>query len=240
MSKSKEVTKKESTVPAMSMADWGAPQVSSQDIVIPKILCMQGLSELVTDDKAKMGDLVDSLTSEVIGNCAEGIEIIPFHMEKILIVSKHDGSDYQFDRIEPSSPANENLPYEQDTAEGKFKNEHCMNFYCLRPDDMSLPYIVSFKGMSRKSGKILATQMFVKNAAAGKVPPAFVMKLEGTKTKNDKGTFMVLKTSPSRESSNDEINQAFTWYKTVNQGGVKVHEDTQGEAPVVSDDDVPF
>lgn len=236
---SKELKKQESNLPAMTMADWGQPQVSSSDIIIPKILCMQGLSELVTDDKAKMGDLVDSLTNEVIGNCNDGIEIIPFHMEKILIVSKHNGSDYEFDHIEPSTPENERLPYEQETPEGKFKNEHCMNFYCLRPNDMSLPYIVSFKGMSRKSGKVLATQMFVKNATAGKVPPAFVMKLTGTKTKNDKGTFMVLNTAPVRESSNEEISVAFNWYKTVNQGGVKVHEDTRGEAEFTSDD-IPF
>lgn len=238
MSKSKELKTQESNVPAMSMADWGTPQVSSKDIVIPKILCMQGLSELVTEDKAKMGDLVDSLTSEVIGNCTEGVEIIPFHMEKIIIVSKHDGSDYQFDHIESSTPENENLPYEQETPDGKFKNEHCMNFYCLRPEDMSLPYIVSFKGMSRKSGKILATQMFVKNAAAGKIPPAFAMKLEGTKTKNDKGTFMVLKTSPVRESNQEEISSAFAWYKTVNQGGVKVHEDAPKKEG--QPEDLPF
>jgi hypothetical protein len=239
MSKNKEVIKQESNevAVAMSMADWGAPQISSQDIIIPKILCMQGLSELVTDDKAKMGDFVDNMTNEIVGNYKDKpMEFIPFHMEKILIVSKSTGSDYEFDHIEQVDASNSNKEYEEVIDGVKYKNEYCMNFYVLRPDDMSLPYIISFKGMSRKSGKILATQMYARNAAAGKVPPAFVMNLAGKKTKNDKGTFIILETSPVRESKPSEINEAFKWYKTVNAGGVKVNEGVQQE----SSSDVPF
>lgn len=231
MSKNQEVAKSESSVPAaaMNMGDWGQPQVSSKDIVIPKILCMQGLSQLVADEKAKMGDLVDSMTSEVIGNCtSKPVQFIPFHLEKILIVSRYSSGDWEFDHIEPVTPANENTPYETEVGGTKYKNEYCMNFYVLRPEDMSLPYIISFKGMSRKAGKILATQMFVRNAAAGKIPPAFVMELCGTKTKNDKGTFFVLESKTVRDSTDEEISSAFTWYKTVNSGGVKAHEE---EAP---------
>ena len=228
MSTNQEVTKQESTAVATEemMGAWGTPQVSSKDIIIPKILCMQGLSQLVSDEKAKMGDLVDNMTNEVIGNCVKKpVAFIPFHMEKILIISKKVGNDFEFERIEQVTPANENKPYEEQVGDDLFKNEFAMNFYVLRPEDMSIPYIISFKGMSRKSGKILATQMFVRNAAAGKIPPAYVMELSGTKTKNDKGTFFVMETKSVRESSQEEIKSAFTWYKTVNAGGVKVHEE---------------
>lgn len=230
MSKNQEVAKKESgaVVTEEMMGAWGTPQVSSQDIIIPKILCMQGLSQLVSDEKAKMGDLVDNMTNEVIGNCKDKpIEFIPFHMEKILIVSKKVGNDFEFERIEAVTPENENKPYEEQVGGELFKNEFAMNFYVLRPEDKSIPYIISFKGSSRKAGKILSTQMFVRNAAAGKIPPAYVMQLSGTKTKNDKGTFYVLETKSVRESSQEEIQSAFQWYKTVNAGGVKVHEDTK-------------
>jgi hypothetical protein len=187
---------------------------------------MQGLSQLVSDEKAKMGDLVDSMSSEIIGNCKDKpVQFIPFHMEKILIVSKKVGNDFEFERIEKVSPENEGKPYEEQIGDDLFKNEFAMNFYVLRPEDMSLPYIISFKGMSRKAGKILATQMFVRNAAAGKIPPAFVMELSGTKTKNDKGTFYVLESKAIRESSQEEISSAFQWYKTVNAGGVKTHDE---------------
>lgn len=231
MSKKQEVAKQESNVPAMTQADWGTPQVSSQDIVIPKILCMQGLSELVADDKAKMGDFVDNMTSEVIGNYKDKpVEFIPFHMEKIMIISKKVGADFQFDSIVPVTAENENAPYEEEIGGETFKNEQAMNFYVLLPEDMSLPYIISFKGTSRKSGKILATQMYVRNAAAGKIPPAYVMELSGRKDKNDKGQFIVLETKPSRLSTNEEVASAFQWYKTVNAGGVKAHEESNTQA----------
>lgn len=227
MSKKEVVKKQESAVSAHTdMADWGVPEVSSKDVVIPKILCMQGLSELVVDDKAKMGDFVDSMTSEIIGNySSKHIEFVPFHLEKIWIISKKVGNDFEFDSIESVTPANEGRAYNEVIDGVEYKNEYCMNFYVLRLEDMSLPYIISFKGMSSKAGRILATQMYVRNRAAGKIPPAYVMSLSGSKDKNDKGTFITLATSVVRESSAEEIDAAFNWYKTVNAGQVKAHEE---------------
>jgi hypothetical protein len=212
-----------------SMADWGMPQVSSKDIIIPKILCMQGLSELVVDEKAKMGDFVDSMTSDILGNYTKKpIQFIPFHLEKIWIISKKTAGsgDYSFDSVVPVTAENEGLRYNEVLNGVEYKREYTMNFYVLRPEDTSLPYIISFKGMSSKSGRILATQMYVRNAAAGLVPPAMIMELSGTKDKNDKGTFIVLNTKPVGESSPEQIAKAFEWYKTVSSGGAKAHQET--------------
>lgn len=227
---SKELKKQESTaVATQEMADaWGESSISAKDIVIPKILLMQGLSKLVSDEQAKMGDLVDSMSSDVLG---KSLDIIPFHLEKVWIVSKKEAGDYKFMKIDPITIGDEERPYEEEVEGEFYKNEYCMNFYCLRPEDMSLPYIVSFKGMSRRSGQQLATQMFVKNKAAGKIPPARVMTLSADKTKNDKGTFYVLQTKVSRDSNQEEINQAFNWFKTVNSGGVKAHQESVDTAP---------
>lgn len=223
---SKEVVSQESNLPAANLADWGTPQVSTKDIVIPKILCMQGLSQLVVDEKAKMGDFVDSMSEEIIGNYSKKpIEFIPFHMESIWIISKKTkGNDFEFEKIEKVTPQNENMLYNEVVDGVEYKREYTRNFYVLRPEDMSLPYIISFKGMSSKAGKILATQMYVKNAAAGKIPAAFTMELFGNKDKNDKGTFITLATRTARPSNQEEMAQAFNWYKTVSGGGVKAHE----------------
>jgi len=230
MSKNKEVAKQESSAVAteQNMEAWGTPAVSSKDIVIPKILCMQGLSELVMDDnhEAKMGDFVDSMTNEIIGNYLnKPVEFVPFHLEKIWIISKKSGNDFEFDRIEDVTLANEHRQYFEVVNGVEYKNEYTMNFYVLRPEDTSLPYVISFKGMSGKTGRVLATQMYVKNAAAGKIPPAYVMSLAGSKDKNDKGTFITLKTSVARESSDEERNSAFTWYKSVTSGKAKAHQE---------------
>jgi hypothetical protein len=212
------------------MGAWGTPAVSSKDIVIPKILCMQGLSELVMDDNhdAKMGDFVDSMTNEIIGNYLnKPVRFVPFHLEKIWIISRKNGNDFEFDRIEDVTLANEHRQYFEVLDGVEYKNEYTMNFYVLRPEDTSLPYVISFKGMSGKAGRVLATQMYVKNAAAGKIPPAYVMELTGSKDNNNKGTFITLKTSVLEESTEQQRNEAFTWYKSVTSGGAKAHQEAK-------------
>lgn len=234
----KEVAKKQETeVAVMDVNAFGESQVSAADVIIPKILAMQGLSKLVIDGKAKFGDLVDSLSGEVLGSVDKAVEIIPFHLHKIWIISKWNGKKYEFNSIEDVTPANENKSWEEETAEGKFKNEKCFNFYCLRPDDMSLPYIVGFKGTSQKAGKQLATQMYVKNRAAGKVPPAKVISLGGIKRTNDEGTFIVLDATVARDSKQEEIMECLKWYKTIKSGSTKAdNSDVGPKAPAQNPD----
>lgn len=233
MSKKNELTNSQETAVATTdneaMDAWGQSAISSKDIVIPKILCMQGLSELVSDDNhpAKMGDFVDSLSTEILGNYKDTpIEFIPFHLEKLWAVSKRSVGDtnYEFEKFEEVTVANEGRQYNETIGDLEYKYEYTMRFYCLLPNDTSLPYIISFKGTSTRAGKVLATQMYVKNRAAGLVPPAYVMRLAGTKDKNDKGTFIVMNVASVRKAEQSQINEAFGWFKTITSGGAKVHD----------------
>lgn len=231
---SKEMT----TVEAKEMAEldaqmadvFGDNQVSSSDIMIPKMMVMQGLSQLVMDGKAKFGDFVDNSTDEVIGYMDKPLELIPFHMEKLWYISKKVGDDYEFMNVESVTPANENLPYEDMLNGNAIKRQMVRNFYCLNPQDMNLPMIISFKGMSTKAGKQLATQMFLKNKSEGKQPPAFHIMVSGEKTKNDKGTFVILKVAKGKASSFEEMKACVQWYVTINSGKTKVQEDKAEEA----------
>lgn len=227
MSKKQEVTKSDAGVPvaAMDMGAWGQSQVSSQDIIIPKVLIMQGLSDLVTDGKAKMGDFVDSLSSEVLGSIDKPLEFVPFHMEKIYIISKRkSGSNdrHEFDRIE--AVANQNYPMDEVVGEMEYKYEYCLQFYSLLTHDTSLPYILSFKSTALRAGKAVATQMYARNVAAGKVPPAMTMQLGGRKEKNDKGTFIVPEVKVTGETPSELVAEAFNWYKTIEAGKTKADE----------------
>jgi len=231
MSKQKEVAVKESaavmTADASANLDaWGDNQLSSKDMVIPKILCMQGLSDLVADGKAKMGDFVDSLTSEVLGDIDNPVSFIPFHMEKIYIIGKRNvgESRFEFDRIE--DVANQNYPFNSVEGTVETKYEYCLQFYVLRPEDPSLPYVISFKSTSLKAGKALATQMFIRNRSAGLVPPAYTMLLGGKKEKNDKGTFAVMEVKQSVKTEQEQINGCLEWMQLIKAGKATVsHSD---------------
>jgi len=210
------------------MAAWGETEVSSGDIVIPKIMLMQAMSEAVVadDSTVKMGEFLDSLSGKVIGSHKKPITVVPFHLEKIWIHSKSSGKDFEFDSITIAHDPKEHEYIE--VVDGvEWKHEYCMNFYVIRPGDMTLPYIVTFKGASRKAGRALATQMFVKNKMAGKIPPAVAMELTAKKESNDKGTYYVWDVSAKRDSTQEEMSTAFDWFKTVNAGGTKAHEETE-------------
>lgn len=189
---------------------------------------MQGLSDLVSEGKARMGDFVDSLSNEVIGSIEKPVEIVPFHMEKIYIISKREkgASRYEFDRIE--TVTNQNYPFENELDGIQYKYEYCLQFYCLRPEDTSLPYVVSFKSTSLKTGKVLSTQMFVRNRAAGLVPPAFHMELGGRKEKNDQGTYVVMEVKQGQKTDSDLIAQCLDWMKIIRAGKTRVeHESSE-------------
>jgi len=223
---SKEVAKAQDTaVATQDLNAWGTNDVSSKEIVIPKILAMQGLSQMVLDGEAAFGDFMNSMTKEKLGDLKNSVEFIPFHRESVWIIScKRDGN-WKFDSITPITPQNDGYAYEEVRNGVEYKNERCLNFYVLTPKDMSLPMVISFKGMSRKQGNILNTIMYVQNRAQGKVPPAKAMELYGAKESNDKGTFVVLKTRVKRESTAEEINACLEWYKIITSGGAAAHKE---------------
>jgi hypothetical protein len=240
----KEVTKQEAQVPAtqtFNPADWGVQSLTARDIVIPKVLPMQAMSKKVTDGQAMLGEFRDSLTGDLVGMSegfgkpAKPIEFIPFYMEKVWIVFEaKDGNpkNLKFAKTIAIDAQNENYPYEEVLNGVLIKRDRTMNFYCLNPaDPKSIPFILSFRRTSVKAGQKIATTMFMKNINAGKTPASMVMELTGTKTSNDKGTFVVMDVREKRPSTDAEVASAFNWVKTVRAGAAKVdNSDLQAEA----------
>lgn len=201
---------------------WGQGEVSSRDIIIPKIHLMQGLSDLVADGKAKLGDFVDSLTGDLLGSIDSPVEFIPFHMTKAYIVSRRKKGEgkFEFERYELDT--NTQYPFEVMDGEDTVKYEYALQFYVLLKSDMSMPYVITFKSTSLRAGKVLSTQMYIRNRAAGLVPCAYSMMLSGKKEKNDKGTFAVMEVKIGNKTTDTEIAECLNWYKTVNAGGTKL------------------
>lgn len=209
---------------SQNLDDWGQGDISSRDLIIPKILAMQGLSDLVTEGKAKIGDFVDSVAGTVLGSIEKPLEFIPFHMEKVWIISKRKKgeSKYEFDRYEAVTAQNQDYPFEETVGEEEIKYEYTLQFYVLLPSDTSMPYVLSFKSTSLRSGKVLSTQMYIRNRAAGLVPPAYVIELGGKKEKNDKGTFVVMDVKPKSKTPDALISECLNWLKVIKSGAHKV------------------
>jgi len=225
LSKGKEVAKKEATEVTVGADDFGTAG-GIEDITIPRINVMQKMSKLLEDrEDLKVGDFVESLADEKVGSIKDPLEFIPFYMEKLWFRSVKVGNSYEFLNVEDFSQANSRRRY-YETVDGEdYKNELHYKFYCVLPSDQSIPYAITFKGMSQRIGKALYTQMYVKNKVARLSPAGKVMTLAGSKEENEKGSFIVLSSKVARDTTNEELRTALMWFKTVDQGGAATKTD---------------
>ena len=246
MAKKSDTSIVEATSSALTAAsdlnEWGQNDLGARDFVIPKILLMQNTSELVGEGKAKLGDFIDSITGDVLGAIDRPIQFIPFHMDKMWIISSRPLGDskFEFDRYEPVSPANMDRPLQEVQGNREVKYEYTLQFYVLRPEDPTLPYVLSFKSTSARAGKVLSTQMFVRNRAAGLVPPAHVMELSGKREKNDKGIFAVMEVKAGPRTSPELVAECLNWFKVIKAGKATVAPEPVKDDVVYADDNVKF
>lgn len=80
------------------MAESGrAPsQALRGDLLAPRILLMQGLSDLVAEGKARQGDIVKSLNGEKIGDGKTPVEFIPLAMQNAWMITEKLNGKYEY------------------------------------------------------------------------------------------------------------------------------------------------
>lgn len=249
----KEVSKKQETGLSKEAADlsaWGAPEgLSQQDIIIPKILPMQLTSPAVKEGKAVFGEFRDSVSNVKYGSVDETFEVIPFKLERAWVETKIvKGKRTDFLRRYLINADNDDLPIagsgqDREGESCAIERDRCLDFYVLLPEEVktgrALPRVISFRRTSSRGGKKLATTMFVTNTNAGKVPAARAVAISGKKVDGDKGTYMVMDVTETRDSTAEEINMAFSWLKRIKAGEAKVDESDLKAATSEETQEVP-
>lgn len=251
------VKKEEAQLPVVSneelVNDWGVQTSPSSDMLVPKILPMQGLSQFVVARKAQMGDFVDSLTGKKLGDIDTPVGIIPFFCQKMWDVQaqqadggfKYDGT---FPVVEnPIDPNyNDNLKWQEEglDREGKkcmLKRIRRMNFFCLLDGQADgMPYVISFKSTSYREGRKLWTAMYVRNVSAKIPPAAFAYNLGGALQTNAKGAYIIPSVQETRRTTPAELTACLKWIKLINKGAVKVDASDDQQVEEVSDDTAEF
>lgn len=234
---------------AAHMGSWGTEAVSASDVLIPKILLMQSLSEYVVDAKAGPGDLVDSVTGTVLltskdSRDGKGLEVIPIYMYKTIIIEQFNGSKWEYFSTEAFNPGDEKMPWEFETAGHKYRRNTTMNFYVLLATDAgkedALPYLISFRRTSMKAGKLIATH-FMKASMSKQPPASKTIQIFSKSEKSDNGPYQTFTAAEGRKTSSDEIMAAYKWYEPVKSGLTKVDTtDESPEATTASASSTPF
>jgi hypothetical protein len=194
---------------------------------------MQGLSQLVADGDAQMGDIVDSLTGEVIACGREKdfktLNFVPlFSFQEWVVYEKLAADKLQYVEKVPYGPSNATWKWDTDTH----KRVLVMNFYVMLDRDLddksALPYLLSFRSTSYKAGKKLAT--LVKKGALGDRPaPAYTYELSANKEANDKGTYYVFDVKKVGDTDTKAYDPStkgvcFEWFKQLKAGTHKVDD----------------
>ena len=234
--KTEVAVKQDTAVATVGQGAWGSEGVDKSDFLIPKILLMQGLSKFVADEKAQMGDFVNSVTGEVIAGRGKPIEIIPLISFKTWIKFEETSQGkWEYRGQEPMTAANAHWELDGEENGLKVRRDRALNFYVLlaseadRPD--ALPLLISCRRTSYMAGKKLVTY-FGQCQMANQPPAAHSLPLEGKKVQNDKGTFYVLDVDAAKKKrvSEKQLAKAYEWYQTLKKGGVKVDDSDLTEA----------
>lgn len=230
-----EPTKNKSTalgLPEDLKGSWGSEGVDNSDILIPRLLLMQGLSEYVTEGTAKIGDIVRSTTGEVLATKDKPLSIIPVLTHKTFVTLEKVGNKFEFRSIEPVTSENVNAPLEWQQGGSLWRRDRCIDFFVLIPGDIDrerkaldklksgdmpdsadalFPCHLSFRRTSYNAGKVLSTHF--STAARFVLPPASsIFSLSSELVKNDQGSFAVFMVKPSGKTTMDDLTVAKRWY----------------------------
>jgi hypothetical protein len=210
--------------------------VTAQDLVIPKLLLMQPTSEYVGADKAKVCDIVNSQTQEVIAGPTSPIEIVPLKMYKTWRISDMSEQPPKFMRNEPFTSDNANASWEGtevvDGEEVPIRRDLCLNFFCLLKKDIenneAFPVVVTFKRTSAFAGKTLATHLFMMVTLRRK-PYSKSVQLKVKKEQKEKNTYAVFEIGQKLELSKEHQAVAEEWLGNLASMNYKV-DDTEDDA----------
>lgn len=225
---SKAMAKSNNNLIVPKAGSWGS-KVHAENLIMPKILLQQKMSERVEDGKAKPGDMVDNLTDDVIGTLDKQIEFIPFRGETQWIERKNG----DFSGILPFE-GNETLPF-KDTIDGQeIERDKVINIFVLLPAISDVPYIIPFKRTSMKAGKKVETRMW-RNEMAGLNPCEYSMKLTAKKVAGDKGTYYIYEVNTGRKASDKEAIKCYKFNESILSGQRKVDYADEVTTPPTAD-----
>lgn len=225
----KAVAKKETTDLSTEVKAVDTLGISADDIIIPKVLLMQSISQLVDADKAKAGDFVHSLDEVVIGSKEnDPVEFIVFGMYKTITTYEND----KYAATQSWSKELADKPWEEMIDGVKVNRNTAMNYYVIRTADVEnmavFPMVISFKRTSFKAGKKLATKLAMLGEFGAETYEK-TFKLVAKQEEGDKGKYYVMDVSDGRKTSDVEKDAVTRWKKRLNTSSATVHEENSEE-----------
>jgi hypothetical protein len=249
---------------------FGHEQIDAEDIVVPKLLLMQGLSGFVNDGKADIGDLAKYPSAEIVQKAdrkekkTPGVLFIPLTFTKTWVVEEKVGDKYEFRRVEPHTAQNSDAEWDFKEGGTDWRRNKSLDVFGLLAKDVDaeaeikaaiangempdlskglLPVVVSFRRTGYKNGKKIVS-LFAK-AKKYKVPAYINMfKIGAYQDQNDDGTFWVLDVEEAGQTKKEHLDSCKEWLDVIGaglrSGRVKVAEEGMSNEGGAETDDEQF
>lgn len=227
----KQIAKKESNAIATQSQAKGFENFTSEDLVIPRLRLLQGLSKAVTDGVGKMGLYQDSLTEEVLGEKVEVVLLgmkngaVYFKQGEGMVCKSNDGITSINGDTCSQCPFNEYWKNwkEDGTPPACSATKEFMSVTKSTVGGAeSRPLMVTFMKTSYGLGKKLATMARLANRDI--FFRSYVLGSE--KESNAKGTFAKMTVGLGTALTPEELQSAEGWYDMLNTANVKVADDS--------------
>jgi len=209
---------------------YGAENLTQDDLMIPKLHIVQDMSKYYRDLGCEVGQIVNSLTNESVG---DKVEIIPLSLAQFWgEPAKNRGSGARGRRYLLNSD-NVNAQWgdfmDEEGVPRRRRKEH--DWLCLLPSDVEgLPVSITFRDTSFTAAKKLNTFAML-NKKLNKPCYASAYELIAQETTNDQGTFYVFTIGKKRVATQEEMDAAKIWAQTLSSR--QVTTDTK-------EDDAPY
>lgn len=211
---------------------WGAEEATSNDIIIPKLLLMHGLSKEVQSGNKIQGDLIRSTTLETLAKKGEKLKVIPFMMTKTWRISDISESPPKWKRDEIWNATNDDLAWEfeeldvKENKTKKMRRDKAYNFYAMVVSDIdkggAFPIRLQFLRTSAQAGRSIA-DYFAKSRMFQKPPAAQMWEISSELVTGPKPYFKFV-ANPSTATSQEHLEECKNWFDTIKGNAHKVKE----------------
>jgi hypothetical protein len=226
---SKDVAVKKTQETAVYEGPTGiASNITSEDLRLPRITLIQAMSPTAQDGTHKSGDLINTLTQEVL---TQPVKIIPCFIFKNVIKwrPRSEGGGIIYRTTNITEEVKKDLAW---VGDQKPLATAFINAVCLVEGQGDMPVLVSFCNTSYKAGQDLATLTTLKRPAWKQL-----YELSARKVTNTKGTFHVFNIKMGQAATPEQMKAAADLYENVKNMSIDntdVREDL-GQAPIDSD-----
>jgi len=250
-----EITKIENNaIATQTQSPRPASTVLSSDVLIPRLLLMQGLSKIVGARKAMIGDIVRNSDNKKMGDEQAPLGIIPLVYKNRWVLKEILNGKATFRGSVERNSGNELLPWEFEKDGSTWTRTKTIELFALLPSDIEadlsmskqfeetgempdlnavlLPVLITFQGKSFAAGKVIATHFSKVMELSARIPSikpyTYQLNLGCKPDKNDKGEYFIFSIPQTASKVDAKYAPACDrWFSTLTQLGdnVKVTAD---------------